>query len=63
MVRGLVDAVVELGGRWQEGTNTTHQLTLGLQRIAGHWVVEGGIVRDLNAPHNTGYLLSVRLHF
>ena len=56
-------SVVELGGRWREGAHTTHQLTLGLQRIAGRWVVESGVVRDLNAPHNTGYLLSVRLHF
>lgn len=55
--------VTELGGRWAEGNNTTHQFTLGLQRITSRWVLEGGVVRDLNAPHDTNYLLSVRLHF
>lgn len=57
------NSVIELGGRWTEGVRTTHQLTLGLQFIAGRWVAEGGVVRDLNAPHQTQFLLGLRFHF
>ncbi|WP_439889170.1 hypothetical protein ACSX1C_09230 [Pseudomonas sp. MBLB4123] len=56
-------SVLELGGRWEEGSSTTQQLTVGLQRIAGRWVIEGGMVKDLNNEHDTAVLLGVRLHF
>ncbi|UTW08939.1 hypothetical protein [Pseudomonas benzenivorans] len=56
-------SVLELGGRWQEGHRATQQLTMGLQRIEGRWVIEGGVVRDLNNDHDTSTLLGVRFHF
>lgn len=56
-------SVLELGGRWRDGAGTTQQLTLGLQRIEGPLVVEGGVVRDLNKDHDTTLLLGARFHF
>lgn len=55
-------SVSELGGRWQENNNTVYQFTFGLQRVFKRWVVEGGVIQDLNAQHNTGFLFSVRFH-
>ncbi len=57
------DGVIELNGRYLEGNSTTHQITTGLQWIHKQWVLEGGIFHDLNNKHNTGLLLSTRLHF
>lgn len=57
------DTVVELGGRWNEGDETLHQFTLGLQHIQKNWVLEGGVVQDLNGPENTRFVLSTRFHF
>ena len=54
--------VTELGGRWKQGNRTIHQFTLGLQWVIKRWVIEGGAVQDLNAPHQTGFLFSVRFH-
>lgn len=53
-----LNSVLELNGRWQENDGTVHQLTTGLQ-----WVIEGGIVQDLNATKDWYYLLSTRFHF
>ena len=58
-----LNSVVELNGRWFEGTTITHQLTLGLQWIHANWVLEGGFVKDLNNAKEERYLLSVRFHF
>ena len=55
--------VAEWNGRWLEGQTTTQQLTLGLQWIRPTWVLEGGVVQDLNTPHDTQLLLSLRVHF
>lgn len=57
------DIVAELNGRWQENQNTTHQFTLGIQHIAQRWVLEGGIVQDLNNAEHTQFLISTRIHF
>lgn len=57
------DAVIELNGRWLEGENMVHQVTGGLQWIHRNWVLEGGLVRDLNGPEATRAILSLRLHF
>ena len=54
--------VSELGGRWLQEYQTVHQLTLGLQWVARRWVIEAGIIKDINAEHQTHYLLSVRFH-
>lgn len=57
------DAVIELNGRWQEGDTMVHQVTGGLQWIHRNWVLEGGVVQDLNGPEATRAILSLRLHF
>ncbi len=57
------DLVTELNGRWQEGNETVHQATLGVQWIQQKWVLEGGVTRDLNGPQATRLLLSTRFHF
>lgn len=55
-------AVAELGGRWVQGDNTTHQITLGLQWVTKRWVIEGGVVQDLNSLNQTQLLFGVRFH-
>ena len=57
------DGVLELNGRWTEGNETIHQVTAGLQWIHRRWVLEGGIVRDLNDPKDARIVLSTRIHF
>ena len=56
------DGVVELNGRWREGATVTHQVTIGLQWIQRRYVLEAGVVRDLNGANATQYLVSVRFH-
>ena len=58
-----LNSVVELGGRWQQGKNTTHQLTLGLQLVHQKWVIEGGVTQDLNNEKDLALLVSTRFHF
>lgn len=57
------DGVLELNGRWLEGNETIHQFTAGLQWISRRWVLEGGMVKDLNGPEDTRLVLSTRIHF
>lgn len=57
------DSVLELNGRWTEGNGTVHQFTAGLQWIHRRWVLEGGVVQDLNGPEDTRLVLSTRVHF
>lgn len=57
------NSVLELNGRWQEGSNMTHQITAGLQWLHPRVVIEGGLVQDLNNTEELRYLLSTRLHF
>ncbi|MHB1142325.1 MAG: hypothetical protein ACYC1T_11300 [Sulfuricaulis sp.] len=57
------DGVLELNGRWTEGNETIHQVTAGLQWIHRRWVLEGGVVQDLNGPEDTRLVLSTRIHF
>ncbi len=57
------DGVLELNGRWVEGNTFVHQVTAGLQWIHLRWVLEGGIVQDLNGPQDTRLILSTRIHF
>ncbi len=54
--------VTELGGRWSERHSTIHQVTVGFQRVTKRWVLEGGVIQDLNGPNYTRYLFSVRFH-
>ena len=57
------DIVTELNGRWAEGNEIIHQVTLGLQWIHQKWVLESGVIQDLNGPEATRFLLSTRFHF
>jgi len=56
-------SVLELNGRWAEGQTFVHQVTAGLQRIHRRWVLEGGLVQDLNGAQDTRLVLSLRMHF
>lgn len=58
-----LNSVLELGGRWNEGSETIHQVTIGLQWIHRTWVLEGGVFQDINGPKDTHFLLSTRVHF
>ncbi|MBD8513944.1 hypothetical protein IFO68_14770 [Photobacterium sp. CAU 1568] len=58
-----LNSVMEFNGRWREGGSLVHQLTAGVQWIHPTWVLEGGVIRDLNAAQNWHYLLSTRFHF
>ncbi len=51
------------GVRWERGNDMVHQTTIGLQSIHKRWVAEGAVVRDLNGPDDTRYILSTRFHF
>lgn len=57
-----LNSVLELNGRWKENDNTgtLHQITTGLQWVHRRWVIEGGIIQDLNATKDWHYLLSCR---
>lgn len=57
------DGVLELNGRWVEGNTLVHQFTAGLQWIHRRWVLEAGVVQDLNGPQATRLVLSTRIHF
>jgi len=56
-------SVVELNGRWQQGNKITQQITLGLQWVSQKWVIEGGLVSELNRDKDSRYILSTRFHF
>jgi len=58
-----INTILELNGRYKEGDKITHQVTAGLQLIDQTWVLEGGIVKDINNAKELRYLLSVRFHF
>ncbi len=57
------NAVIEYNGRWQQTQQLIHQATLGLQWVHPTWVLEGGIIHDLNAKHDNQLLLSIRYHW
>lgn len=58
-----LNSVVELNGRWTEGNEITHQITLGLQRVDKKWVIDGGITKDINNKRDVSFLMSTRFHF
>ena len=58
-----INSVLEWNGRWREGNDATQQMTAGLQWVHARWVLEGGVVKDLNNAKETRYLVSSRFHF
>ncbi len=55
--------VLELNGRWREGSSITHQVTAGIQWVHPTWVLEGGVIKDINSEKEFRYLMSLRYHF
>lgn len=58
-----INTVLEFNGRWQSHSGTSRQVTAGLQWIHPQWVLEGGIVKELNRDRSWNYLISTRLHW
>jgi hypothetical protein len=56
-------SVVELGGRYAQGSEMLHQLTVGALWVHPRWVLETGIIQNLNGPNVTSFLLGIRAHF
>ena len=54
--------MLKYNGRWQQRMDLVHQVTLGLQWVHPHWVLEGGVIQDINASHDTQLIASTRLH-
>ncbi len=42
-----LNSVLELNGRWNEGSTVVHQVTDGLQWVHQKWVIEGGVTKDM----------------
>lgn len=60
----LLNTVVEFAGRGVEGNTVVQQVTGGFQWVVTpRWVLEGGVIQDLNGPDDTNYILSTRFHF
>ena len=55
--------VLELNGRWQQGNKTSQQLTTGLTWAKAKYVLEAGLVKELNNRRDTHIVLSTRFHF
>jgi hypothetical protein len=63
---GIADeiyTVVELNGRWQQGHGTSQQFTAGLSWVKPRWVIDAGIVQELNKQQDMHLLISSRFHF
>jgi len=58
-----LNAVTEFNGRWEEGNEITHQITIGLQLVNPTWVIEGGIVKNISNNNDLSVMLSTRFHF
>ncbi len=56
------DGVIEYNGRWIQNNDLIHQATVGLQWIHAHWILEGGMIQDINASHDTRFIVSTRYH-
>ncbi len=56
------NAVLEYNGRWQQNQTLIHQATIGLQWIHPTWILEGGVIQDINGPHDTQFIISTRIH-
>lgn len=58
-----LNSVLELNGRWVEGSKAVHQITVGMQHIHQKWVIEGGLAKDFINGNELRYILSLRFHF
>ncbi|MBD3608940.1 MAG: hypothetical protein HUJ30_00140, partial [Gammaproteobacteria bacterium] len=55
--------VIELGARWMDEPSIPHQLTVGIQRLAGPLVLEGGVVMPVEGDADNQYIMSARYRF
>ena len=62
-IESELNTVTELNGRWKEGNEITHQVTIGLQLVNRTWVIEGGLVKNLSNNNDLSFILSTRIHF
>ncbi len=63
---GLTDevySVLEFNGRWKQGNTISQQITAGISWVKPKWVIEGGLVKELNNQEDTHLVLSTRFHF
>ncbi len=56
------NVVVEYNGRWKQNQTLIHQATVGLQWVHATWVLEGGVIQDINSPDDTQFIISTRIH-
>lgn len=56
------NGVIEYNGRWLQQNHLIHQSTIGLQWVHPSWVLEGGVIQDINSPHDTQLIISTRIH-
>lgn len=60
----LLNTVVEFAGRSMEGDTIVQQVTGGFQWVVTPlWVLEGGVIQNLNGADDTNYIISTRFHF
>jgi len=58
-----VYSVLEINGRWKQGQTMSQQITAGMTWVNPKWVIEGGIVKEINNQEDTHLVLSTRFHF
>lgn len=56
-------SVLEINGRWKQGNSTSQQITAGVTWVKPKWVIEAGIVKELNNQEDTHLIFSTRFHF
>jgi hypothetical protein len=56
-------SVLEINGRWKQGNSTSQQITAGVTWVKPKWVIEAGLVKELNNQEDTHLILSTRFHF
>jgi hypothetical protein len=62
-IENEIYSVLEINGRWKQGNKTSQQITAGLTWVKPKWVIEGGLVKELNNQKDTHLIISTRFHF
>lgn len=57
-----LNTVVEYNGRQLQNQNVRHQITAGLQWVSPQWMLETGLVHDLNFNKDTSLVAGIRIH-
>ncbi len=56
-------SVLEFNGRWKQDNTINQQVTFGLSWIKPKWVIEGGLIKEVNFKKDMHLVLSTRIHF